>query len=139
MYPEDRVQTNLRKGVLEWCALAVMRGGDVYGRDLARTLTGLGLLASEGSLYPLLSRLRESGWVQTRWVESASGPPRRYYRLTDAGRDSVLGFERTWAEVSASVDAALAPPGAAKPDVAEPPAPEPDTVEPQAQEGHLDA
>lgn len=108
MYPEDRVQTNLRKGVLEWCALAVMRGGDVYGRDLARRLTGLGLLASEGSLYPLLSRLRESGWVQTHWVESASGPPRRYYRLTDAGRDAVAGFERTWADVSAAVAEALA-------------------------------
>ncbi|MCT9821310.1 PadR family transcriptional regulator [Microbacterium sp. W1N] len=108
MYPADRVQTNLRKGVLEWCALAVMRGGDVYGRDLARQLTALGLLASEGSLYPLLSRLRESGWVQTHWVESASGPPRRYYRLTDAGRDAVAGFEHTWREVSASVDQALA-------------------------------
>lgn len=107
MYPQDRVQTNLRKGVLEWCTLALMRSGDVYGRDLARRLTGLGLLASEGSLYPLLTRLRASGWVQTHWVESASGPPRRYYRLTDAGRDAVIGFEKTWAEVSTAVDAAL--------------------------------
>lgn len=101
------MQTNLRKGILEWCALAVMRGGDVYGRDLARRLTGLGLLASEGSLYPLLARLRASGWVQTHWVESASGPPRRYYRLTEAGRDAVSGFERTWADVSAAVEQAL--------------------------------
>lgn len=109
MYPEERVQTNLRKGVLEWCTLALLRGGDLYGRDLARRLTGLGLLASEGSLYPLLTRLRESGWVQTHWIESPSGPPRRYYRLTDAGRDAVRGFERTWADVSASVAAALDP------------------------------
>ncbi|GAA3910387.1 PadR family transcriptional regulator [Microbacterium invictum] len=107
MYPEGRVQTNLRKGVLEWCALAVIQGGDIYGRDLARRLTSLGLLASEGSLYPLLSRLRESGWVQTHWAESASGPPRRYYRLTEAGRDAVAGFERTWREIAASVDEAL--------------------------------
>lgn len=107
MYPADRVQTNLRKGVLEWCALAVIRGGDVYGRDLARTLTGLGLLASEGSLYPLLSRLRESGWVETRWAESASGPPRRYYRITPAGREAVAGFEDSWRALSASVESAL--------------------------------
>ncbi len=105
------MQTNLRKGVLEWCALAVMQSGDVYGRDLARRLTALGLLASEGSLYPLLSRLRESGWVQTRWVESANGPPRRYYRLTADGRDAVAGFERTWRDIAASVDEALAATG----------------------------
>ncbi|QEO14554.1 PadR family transcriptional regulator [Agromyces intestinalis] len=108
MYPAERVQTNLRKGVLEWCALAVMRGGDVYGRDLARRLADLGLLASEGSLYPLLARLRESGWVETRWAESASGPPRRYYRLTAAGADAVVEFERAWRDLARSVDTALA-------------------------------
>lgn len=107
MYPAERVQTNLRKGVLEWCALAVIRRGDVYGRDLARTLTDLGLLASEGSLYPLLSRLRTSGWVETRWAESASGPPRRYYRITPAGRDAVAGFEQSWRAVSTAVGTAL--------------------------------
>ncbi|UOE43366.1 PadR family transcriptional regulator [Agromyces larvae] len=108
MYPAERVQTNLRKGVLEWCALAVIRGGDVYGRDLARRLAELGLLAGEGSLYPLLARLREQGWVETRWAESASGPPRRYYRLTAAGADAVVAFEQTWRDVSGSVEAALA-------------------------------
>lgn len=111
MYPAERVATNLRKGVLEWCALAVIRDGDVYGRDLARRLTELGLLASEGALYPLLSRLRESGWVDTHWVESASGPPRRYYRLTPAGVDAVARFEETWRAFSASVDEALHPGG----------------------------
>lgn len=109
MYPVDRVQTNLRKGVLEWCALAIMRKGDVYGRDLARTLVDLGLLASEGSLYPLLARLRESGWVETRWQESSVGPPRRYYRLTAAGSDALVEFEEIWRGLAASVESALAP------------------------------
>lgn len=108
MYPADRVATNLRKGVLEWCALAVIRDGEVYGRDLARTLTDLGLLASEGALYPLLTRLREAGWVETRWVESVSGPPRRYYRLTAAGSAAVIEFEKTWQTFSAAVGRALA-------------------------------
>lgn len=107
MYPADRVQTNLRKGVLEWCTLAIVRRGDVYGRDLARTLFDLGLLASEGSLYPLLARLRASGWVETTWQESAVGPPRRYYRLTAAGADAVIGFEASWRGFATSVDAAL--------------------------------
>jgi len=107
MYPAERVQTNLRKGVLEWCALAIIRRGDIYGRDLARTLADHGLLASEGSLYPLLSRLRSSGWVETRWVESTSGPPRRYYRITPAGQDAVAGFEASWRDVSRAVESAL--------------------------------
>ena len=110
MYPAERVQTNLRKGVLEWCALAIIRRGDVYGRDLARTLTDMGLLASEGSLYPLLARLRTSGWVETRWAESTSGPPRRYYRITPAGHEAVAGFEASWRQVSTAVDAALGAP-----------------------------
>lgn len=107
MHPDDRVSTNLRKGVLEWCALAVIRDGDIYGRDLARRLTELGLLASEGALYPLLSRLRESGWVDTHWVESTSGPPRRYYRLTPTGAAALDRFEHTWRSFSASVERAL--------------------------------
>ena len=103
----DRLLANLRKGVVESCVLAVMREGEVYGVDLARRLTSAGLLASEGTLYPLLARLRAGGEVTTRWEESPSGPPRRYYRLTAAGRASVERFDATWRAFSGAVDAIL--------------------------------
>lgn len=91
-----RLLVNLRKGVVEPCVLAVMRQGEVYGVDLARRLVAAGLLASEGTLYPVLARLRTSGLVTTRWEESPSGPPRRYYRLTAAGERAVTEFDTTW-------------------------------------------
>jgi PadR family transcriptional regulator PadR len=103
----DRTLTNLRKGIVESCVLAAMRGTEAYGVDLARRLTAAGILASEGTLYPVLARLRTANLVTTRWEESPSGPPRRYYRLTDAGTAAVATFTRTWTTLSASVDALL--------------------------------
>jgi len=108
MQPDARTQANLRKGVLEGCALAIIGHGDIYGRDLAKRLHELGLLASEGSLYPLLARLREAGLVETQWRESTAGPPRRYYRLTAAGREAVTAFEAGWNALAESVGEALA-------------------------------
>ena len=104
---QDRLLTNLRKGVVEPCVLAIMRKDEVYGVDLARRLVRLGLLASEGSLYPLLARLRAAGLVTTRWEESASGPPRRYYRLTAAGGETVDLFTTTWQPFARAVDTIL--------------------------------
>lgn len=103
----DRSLTNLRKGVVEPCVLAVMRDGEVYGVDLARRLAASGLLASEGTLYPVLARLRTAGLVTTRWEESPAGPPRRYYRLTESGSAAVADFTATWATFSAAVDTVL--------------------------------
>jgi PadR family transcriptional regulator PadR len=103
----DRLLTNLRKGVVEPIVLAVMREDEVYGVDLARQLVGLGLLASEGTLYPLLARLRAAGYVSTRWEESTSGPPRRYYRITDTGADSVDRFIATWRPFARAVNTLL--------------------------------
>ena len=104
---DERSLTNLRRGVLESCALAVIGRGDIYGRDLARLLTDINLLSGEGALYPLLARLREGGLVETRWESSSEGPPRRYYRLTAAGSSAVERFEITWKPFSAAVDRAL--------------------------------
>ena len=107
MGTDERSLTNLRRGVLESCALAVIGRGDIYGRDLARLLTDINLLSGEGALYPLLARLREGGLVETRWESSSEGPPRRYYRLTAAGSSAVERFETTWKPFSAAVDRAL--------------------------------
>ncbi|WP_246126352.1 PadR family transcriptional regulator [Nesterenkonia populi] len=79
----------------------------IYGREIAITLRNHNLLESEGSLYPLLSRLRKQGWVSTEWQESPSGPPRRYYRLTDEGRKILDQFIQTWAPFSDEIDALL--------------------------------
>jgi PadR family transcriptional regulator PadR len=96
--------TQLRRGVLEHCVLALLADGERYGYDLVAELSGAGLVASEGTVYPLLSRLRRDDLVATTWRESESGPPRRYYALTPAGKDALDGFRPAWTAFSRSVD-----------------------------------
>lgn len=97
--------SQLRRGVLEFCVLALLRDGERYSFDLVRALgEAEGLVTSEGTLYPLLGRLRREGMVQSSWRESASGPPRRYYRITPDGDAALLGFARQWARFRDSVD-----------------------------------
>jgi PadR family transcriptional regulator PadR len=102
--------TQLRRGTLEYCVLALLRDGRRYGFELVRTLSAAdGLLVSEGTIYPLLSRLRRDQQVTTSWQESESGPPRRYYELTDAGRRALAEFTDEWARFQTAVDALLTP------------------------------
>lgn len=106
---DDVILTQLRRGALEYTILAMLRGGSLYGLDIARRLTAdRVLLASEGTLYPLLARLRKAGLVETTWQESVTGPPRRYYQLTGAGHEALTAFARTWPPFRDAVDAALA-------------------------------
>ena len=105
---DDAILTHLRRGALEHCVLAMLEGEELYGLDIARRLTTDGvLLASEGTLYPLLARLRKAGLVETSWQESAGGPPRRYYSLTPDGRSTLTAFKRTWKPFRDAVDRAL--------------------------------
>ncbi len=100
--------TQLRRGVLEFCVLALLGQEEVYGFDLVRRLSDVdGLVTSEGTIYPLLSRLRRDGWVSTTWQESESGPPRRYYAITAAGRHALAGFSTEWQRFRDSVDTLL--------------------------------
>lgn len=102
--------TQLRRGTLEYCVLALLRDGRRYGFELVRTLSAAdGLLVSEGTIYPLLSRLRRDQQVTTSWQESESGPPRRYYELTDAGRRALAEFTDEWARFQTAVNALLTP------------------------------
>ncbi|MCC2592281.1 PadR family transcriptional regulator [Tessaracoccus sp. OS52] len=96
--------TQLRRGVLEYCVLALLRNDERYGYDLVTELSEAGLLASEGTIYPLLSRLRKDGLVQTSWAESPAGPPRRYYSLSSAGHHALAEFHQSWDEFKRSVD-----------------------------------
>ena len=101
----SRALTQMRKGVLEYCVLASLRDEERYGFDLVRTLAKAdGLIMSEGTIYPLLARLRRDGAVDTRWRESDAGPPRRYYRLTEAGAHALESFTDDWVRFRDSVD-----------------------------------
>jgi len=98
--------SQLRKGVLEYCVLALLRDGQRYGFELVRALSEAeGLLVSEGTIYPLLSRLRRDDLVSTEWRESESGPPRRYYELTDMGQRALGEFSAEWIRFRDAVDA----------------------------------
>ena len=100
--------SQMRRGAIEFCVLSLLRDEDRYGFDISRTLSGFdGLVTSEGTIYPLLARLRQEGYVETTWHESSQGPPRRYYRLTDAGRAALDAFAMQWERFRDSVDKLL--------------------------------
>jgi PadR family transcriptional regulator PadR len=100
--------SQLRRGVLEYCVLALLRQQERYGFELVRSLSAVdGLVTSEGTIYPLLTRLRKEALVTTFWRESDSGPPRRYYRLTHAGGAALAAFSDDWARFRDGVDALL--------------------------------
>ena len=100
--------SQLRRGVLEYCVMAALRTGERYGYELVSQLAAAdGLLTSEGTIYPLLGRLRKDGVVATTWRESASGPPRRYYSLTPAGHATLERFSGEWTRFRDAVDSVL--------------------------------
>lgn len=102
----------MRRGVLPYCVLAMVRKKELYGFELVHALGGIdGMVTGEGTVYPLLARLRRQGLVETTWQESASGPPRRYYRITSAGRDALSEFTASWRRLRDSVDGLLSDPG----------------------------
>jgi len=103
----DQVFSQLRRGVLEYCVMAALRDDERYGYELVSELAAEGLLSSEGTIYPLLGRLRKDGTVATRWRESSSGPPRRYYSLTARGHEALERFGYEWARFRDAVDEAL--------------------------------
>ena len=90
------VGSQLRKGVVEYCVLGLLSREPMYGWQLSEALTDAGLIASIGTLYPLLGRLRDNGWVTTFEQPSETGPVRKYYRLTDAGTDQLDRFRSQW-------------------------------------------
>ena len=102
---QDALLAQMRRGTLQYCVLALLAKEERYGFDLVRALAELdGMVTSEGTIYPLLSRLRRDGLVESTWQESPSGPPRRYYRLTDSGRASLQAFKLEWRRFRDAVD-----------------------------------
>lgn len=102
---QDRVLTQMRRGTLEFCVLALLSERERYGFDLVKALSAAeGMVTSEGTIYPLLSRLRKDGLVRSSWVESPRGPPRRYYGLTEDGTRALRAFVPEWQRFRDSVD-----------------------------------
>jgi PadR family transcriptional regulator, regulatory protein PadR len=95
----------LRTGVLEYCVLALLADRELYGVELVRLLSdALGMATSEGTMYPLLSRLRRAGRITSNWRESPAGPPRRYYSLTTTGEAALALFRTEWINFRGGVD-----------------------------------
>lgn len=100
--------TELRRGVLGPCVLALLAERPRFGLEMVRDLSHAdGLLTSEGTVYPLLNRLRDAGWVTSRWRHEDGQRPRRYYSITDQGRDHLAAFRGEWSAFAAAVDTVL--------------------------------
>lgn len=99
----ENTQAQMRKGVLEYCILSVLAKGDAYPTEIIEKMKGAKLMVVEGTLYPLLTRLKNLGLLGYRWEESTSGPPRKYYKLTPVGKQFLKELDDTWEELVKSV------------------------------------
>lgn len=95
----ENTQTQMRKGILEYCVLLIISRGEIYASDIIAELKNAKLLVVEGTLYPLLTRLKNNGLLSYNWVESTSGPPRKYYVLTPEGSQILKQLDTTWQEL----------------------------------------
>lgn len=94
----------MRKGILEFCILSIIKRGEAYPSDIIEEMKGAEMHILEGTLYPLLTRLKNSGMLTYRWEESSSGPPRKYFSLTQHGREFYKELQKTWNELSNAVN-----------------------------------
>jgi PadR family transcriptional regulator, regulatory protein PadR len=104
MNEDDPKLGALRKGFLEFLVLRIISGSTVYAADILKKLAATDFATQEGTLYPLLSRLRREGLLDYQWQESDAGPPRKYYRLTAAGERQLAGFDAYWARLSQTIE-----------------------------------
>ena len=100
----ENTQAQMRKGVLEFCILSILANGEVYPSDIISKMKEAKLIVVEGTLYPLLTRLKNAGLLSYRWVESNSGPPRKYYSLTPLGEKFLEELRFTWSELVEAVN-----------------------------------
>lgn len=100
----ENSKAQMKKGILEYCILAIIKRGEVYASDILDELKQAQLIVVEGTLYPLLTRLKNEGLLSYQWVESKSGPPRKYFQLTPEGNAFLNELELTWNELTNSVN-----------------------------------
>ncbi len=100
----ENIKSQMRKGVLEYCILNILDKNDAYTSDILKELKEAKMIVVEGTVYPLLTRLKNAGYLGYRWEESSSGPPRKYYLLTDKGREFLKMMDTSWADLVKAVD-----------------------------------
>jgi PadR family transcriptional regulator PadR len=100
----ENTKAQMRKGILEYCILSVLSRSSCYASDIIRELKEARVIVVEGTLYPLLTRQKNSGLLSYRWEESQQGPPRKYYELTPAGKEYLTDLDRAWDELVESVN-----------------------------------
>lgn len=97
----------MRKGILEYCILSIISRGETYASDIIEELRAAKLLVVEGTLYPLLTRLKNNGLLIYNWQESTSGPPRKYYKLSEPGKEALLQLDKTWQDLAYAVQSSI--------------------------------
>ena len=100
----ENTKAQMRKGVLELCILSTIAEGEIYSTDIIKKLKESGLIVVEGTLYPLLTRLKNTGLLTYRWEESERGAPRKYYQITEIGEEFLQGLIETWNELLNAVN-----------------------------------
>ena len=100
----ENTKAQMRKGVLEMCVLSIISKEEAYPSDIINKLKEAKLIVVEGTLYPLLSRLKNSELLSYKWKESTSGPPRKYYHLTEEGMSFLNGLQESWGELKTAVE-----------------------------------
>ena len=100
----ENTKAQMRKGVLEYCILSILKDEDKYASEILSTLKGAKMLVVEGTIYPLLTRLKNIGLLNYRWEESTSGPPRKYYALTETGKLFLKELSATWENLQKAVN-----------------------------------
>ena len=101
----DNVKAQMRKGILEYCILSILSRGDSYAPQIISELKEADMIVVEGTLYPLLARQKNQGLLSYRWEESPQGPPRKYYMITDSGREILEELDGVWEEMVTQIKA----------------------------------
>lgn len=99
----ENSKSQMRKGILEYCVLVAISHKEVYASDILGLLKDARILVVEGTLYPILTRLKNAGLLSYRWEESVGGPPRKYYSLSDSGKDMLTELHNSWDELVTSI------------------------------------
>jgi PadR family transcriptional regulator, regulatory protein PadR len=100
----ENAQSQMRKGILEYCTLQLLSKQDMYASDIIQQLKDAKMIVVEGTLYPLLMRQKNAGLLSYRWEESTQGPPRKYYTITEAGKEFLCELDTAWTELIKTVD-----------------------------------
>ena len=100
----ENTKAQMRKGVLEYCILSILQHRDAYTSEIISTLKSAEMIVVEGTIYPLLTRLKNSGLLSYRWEESSSGPPRKYYVLSESGQQFLKELDKTWNNLMVAVN-----------------------------------